>query len=50
MTTKFVLEITVLFVETNKHGGGVAMLIHNSLSYSILIKGANDLEVLFVMF
>ena len=34
--------------DRNGHGGGVAMLIHNSLSYSILVKGTDDLKVIFV--
>ena len=34
--------------DRNRHGGEVAMLIHNSLSYSILVKGTKDLEVIFV--
>ena len=32
----------------NRHGGGVAMLIQNSLSFNILVKGTDDLEVIFV--
>lgn len=37
--------------DRNRDGGGVAMLIHNSLSHSILVKGTDDdddLEVIFV--
>ena len=34
--------------DRNRHGRGVAMLIHNSLSSSILVKGTDDLEVIFV--
>ena len=34
--------------DRNRHGGGVAMLIQNSLSFNILVKGTDDFEVIFV--
>ena len=33
-------------LDRNRHGGGVLMYIHNSLSWEILQRGPNDLELM----
>ena len=38
----------ILRLNRNRHGGGVVMYIHSSLSHQVLSAGANNLELLIV--
>ena len=38
----------ILRLDRNRHGGGIVMYIHSSLSSHVLSAGANDLELLVV--
>ena len=39
---------TIIRLDRNRHGGGVAMFIHDSLSHNVLVSGPSDLELLIV--
>ena len=38
----------VLRLDCNRHGGGILVFIHNSLTYSVISKGPNNLELMLI--